>query len=63
MMILLGFTFTIFGYLIYFKKKYHLINHYIEDFKSGRKDERYAKRVGKIEFAIGISLLAASVLL
>jgi hypothetical protein len=61
--ILLGFTFAVFGYLIYFKKKYNLINNFMEDYKSGRKDESYAKLVGKIEFYIGISLLFIGVIL
>ena len=59
----LGVLFTLFGYFIYFRKKYNLINGFAEDFKSGRKTEQYAKRVGLIEFVTGIALLAAGILL
>ncbi|MDU3456413.1 MAG: DUF3784 domain-containing protein [Peptoniphilus harei] len=49
-----GLAFIIFGYLIYFKEKYNLINGFESDFKSGRKTESYAKKVGLIELVIGI---------
>ena len=55
--ILLGLAFFLFGYFIYFKNKYNLINGFEADFKAGRKNEEYAKRVGMIEFVIGIVLL------
>ena len=55
--LMLGLAFSIFGYFIYFKKKYSLINGFLEDFKAGRKDENYAKKVGIIELIIGIILL------
>ena len=58
--LVLGLAFLIFGYLIFFKKKYFLINGFREDFKSGRKDEKYAKRVGMVEFVIGIIALIMS---
>lgn len=58
-----GVAFTLFGYFIFFKKKYSLINGFSADFKAGRKDENYAKRVGKIELIIGIIVLFASMLL
>ena len=61
--VVLGLAFLLFGYFIYFKKKYHLINDFSEDYKAGRKDERYAERVGLTEFIIGIVLLAVSVVL
>ena len=35
----------------------------MEDFKSGRKDENYARRVGIIEFVLGISILIAGMAL
>ena len=60
---LLGVLFTLFGYFIFFRKKYTLINGFAEDFKSGRKTEQYAKRVGLIEFVTGIALLVAGILL
>ncbi len=53
-LILVGLAFIIFGYLIYFKEKYNLINGFEVDFKSGRKTESYAKKVGLIELIIGI---------
>lgn len=53
-LILVGLAFIIFGYLIYFKEKYNLINGFESDFKSGRKTESYAKTVGLVELIIGI---------
>lgn len=53
-LILVGLAFIIFGYLIYFKEKYNLINGFEGDFESGRKTESYAKKVGLIELIIGI---------
>ena len=55
-LILVGLAFIIFGYLIYFKEKYNLINGFESDYKSGRKSETYAKKVGLVEFMIGIIL-------
>lgn len=55
--------FLLFGYCIFFKKKYNLINGFEEDFKRRRKTEDYAKRVGIIEFIIGIVILIISVIL
>jgi len=54
--VVLGLAFLLFGYFIYFKKKYNLINGFEADFKAGRKKEEYAKKVGMIEFAVGIVL-------
>ena len=59
----LGLAFLLFGYFIYFKKKYHLINDFSADYKAGRKNERYAERVGLIELILGIVLLAVGVVL
>lgn len=61
--VLLGFAFTLFGYFIYFKKKYNLINGFEAEFKAGKKDESYAKRVGIIEFVIGIVFMIAGIIL
>ena len=61
--VVLGLAFLLFGYFIYFKKKYNLINGYEADFKTGRKNEEYAKRVGMIEFVVGIAMLLAGVVL
>ena len=60
---LLGLAFAVIGYLIFFKKKYSLINGFDAAFREGRKTERYARRVGLIEFVLGIVLLIASVFL
>lgn len=56
-LIVLGATFSIFGYLIYFKKKYNLINDYEANRKAGKKTESYARKVGLIELLLGIALL------
>ena len=53
----LGATFSTFGYLIYFKKKYNLINDYEANRKAGKKTESYARNVGLIELLLGIALL------
>ncbi len=57
--VVLGLAFLLFGYFIYFKKKYNLINGFEADFKDGRKNEEYAKSVGLVEFVAGIALLIA----
>ena len=56
-LIVLGATFSIFGYLIYFKKKYNLINDYEANRKAGKKTESYARKVALIELLLGIALL------
>lgn len=56
-LIALGATFSIFGYLIYFKKKYNLINDYEANRKAGKKTESYARKAGLIELLLGIALL------
>jgi hypothetical protein len=61
--ILLGLTFALFGYFIYFRKKFSLINGFEADMKAGRKNEAYAKRVGMVEFVVGIGILAAGIAL
>ena len=53
----LGETFSTFGYLIYFKKKYNLINDYEANRKAGKKTESYARKVGLTELLLGIALL------
>ena len=58
-----GLAFLLLGYFIYFRKKYHLINGFEADFQAGRKDEKYAQKVGLIEFILGIVLLAAGIVL
>ncbi len=59
----LGIAFLLFGYFIYFRKKYNLINGFAEDYKNGRKTEKYALRIGLVEFIIGCVLLAVSIAL
>ncbi|MBR6207927.1 MAG: DUF3784 domain-containing protein [Oscillospiraceae bacterium] len=61
--VMLGLAFLLFGYFIYFRKKYNLINSFEADFKAGRKNEEYAKRVGMVEFVVGIAMLIAGVAL
>ena len=56
-LIALGATFSTFGYLIYFKKKYNLINDYEANRKAGKKTESYARKVGLIELLLGIALM------
>ena len=60
--LILGLAFLLFGYFIYFRKKYNLINGFKADYEAGRKDERYAKRVGLIEFIIGVVLLVSGII-
>ena len=59
----LGLAFALLGYFIFFRKRYSLINGFLEDFKAGRKSEDYARRVGLVEFAAGIALLITSIFL
>ena len=55
--LILALAFTFFGYNIYFKEKYSLINNFEKDYKNGLKDEEYAKKVGLIELILGILFL------
>ena len=57
----LGVAFTTFGYKIYFRKRYNLINGFEEAYKAGRKTKRYAERVGLVELIIGINLIVIGV--
>ncbi|RKD33422.1 DUF3784 domain-containing protein [Thermohalobacter berrensis] len=61
-MILIGLTFMGFGYAIYFKGKYNLINSFKNDKKSGKLDDSFAKRVGIIEFIGGITCVAIGII-
>lgn len=54
--LILAIAFVFFGYNIYFRKKYNLINNFEKDYKNGLKNEKYAKKVGLIELILGISL-------
>lgn len=60
-LILLGISFLTFGYLIYSKKRYDLINGFESDLKAGRKTEEYAKKIGKIELAVGAMLVIVGI--
>lgn len=60
---MLGLMFSLFGYFIYFQRKYNLINGFEADYQRGFKDEQYAKRVGLIEFIAGIVFLVSSIVL
>ena len=62
-LIVVGLAFTIFGYLIYFKEKYNLINDFDKNYRYGRKTKSYAKKVGFIEFIIGIFFVIVGICL
>ncbi len=55
-----GLAFLVFGYLIYFRKKYTLVNGFP---RSGatKKQRRYAKLIGMAELISGAALLLMSV--
>ncbi|MDO4793290.1 MAG: DUF3784 domain-containing protein [Filifactor alocis] len=55
-LITVGVAFSTFGYLIYFKRQYDLINGFEEDYKAGTKTESYAKKVGMIQLILGLVL-------
>ena len=59
----LGLTFSVFGYLIVFKKKFGLINDFEARKKVGSQTDADAIRVGKIVLTIGAGLLVLFVLL
>ena len=59
----LGAAFTAFGYFIFFRKKYSLINGFEADLKAGRKTEDYARRIGMVEFVLGTGMLIAALAL
>ena len=59
----LGITFSAFGYLIVFKKKFGLINDFEARKKVGRRTDADAIRVGKVALTLGAGLLVLFVLL
>jgi len=61
--VILGLSFTLFGYFIFFRKRYSLINGFYEEYKAGHMTAEYAKRVGMVEFVLGLFLLMAGILL
>jgi hypothetical protein len=50
-----------FGYAIWFKNNYDLINNFKNDKKNGKLDDSYAKRVGMIEFIGGMLCLVLGI--
>ena len=60
---LLGIAFSLFGYFIYFREKYSLINGFERELRAGKRTEAYAKKVGLTEFVIGIVCLLAAIAL
>lgn len=60
-LILIGILFIGFGYFIFFKSTYSLINNFAADKKNKRYDDNYAKRVGFIEFIGGLVILILGV--
>ncbi len=61
-LILTGFVFIGFGYAIWIKGKYDLINNFQNDKKNGKLDDDYAKRVGKIEFIGGVACVVLGII-
>ena len=59
----LGLTFSVFGYLIVFKKKFGLINDFEARKKVGSQTDADAIRVGKIVLTLGAGLLVLFMLL
>jgi len=61
-LILIGLVFIGFGYAIWFKEKYNLINNFQKDKKNGKLNDSFAKKVGKIEFIGGIACFALGII-
>ena len=59
----LGITFSVFGYLIVFKKKFGLINDFEARKKVGSRTDADTMRVGKVALSLGAGLLVLFVLL
>ncbi len=59
----LGITFSVFGYLIVFKKKFGLINDFEARKKVGSRTDADGMRVGKVALTLGAGLLVLFVLL
>jgi len=60
-LMLIGVMLSIFGYFIFVKGKYGLINNFVEDKKNNKYNDEYAKRVGLIEFSGGFILLVLGI--
>lgn len=63
LLFILGTVFSTFGYLIYFRKKYSLVNSFNLDVVYKRKDSSYAKKLGLIEFVLGLGLIVLAIIL
>lgn len=63
LLFLLGAVFSTFGYLIYLRKKYSLINSFNLDILYKRKDASYAKKLGLIELVLGLGLILLAIVL
>lgn len=61
--LVLGLAFLLFGYFIYFQKKYNLINDFKAEYQAGLKDEQYAKKVGLTELVVGAVLVISGIIL
>lgn len=61
LLFILGTVLFTFGYLIYFRKKYSLINSFNLDVLYKRKDASYAKKLGLIEFVLGLVLIILAI--
>lgn len=63
LLFILGTVFSTFGYLIYFRKKYSLINSFNLDILYKRRDASYAKILGLIELILGLVLIILAIVL
>ncbi len=61
-LIIFGLLFIGFGYAIWFKRKYNLINNFKNDRKNGKLNDSFAKRVGIIEFIGGIASFSLGII-
>lgn len=61
-LIIIGLVFIGFGYAIWFKGKYDLINNFQNDKRNGKLNDSYAARVGKIEFIGGLACFALGII-
>lgn len=62
-LIMIGLVFLVYGYRIYFRGHYHLINGFEANKKAGRKTQAQAKKAGFIELLIGLILVIIALLL
>ena len=64
LLIVLGLAFGALGYLIAFRRKYALINHFVDDKNRGKFDDAFAQRTGLFELLWGfLSVLFGSLVL